>query len=309
MNKGAKIYVAGHNGLLGSAVVRRLRAEGYSNLLVIGSGGLDLTNQKDVNDFFDANKPEYVFICAGKVGGILVNNTQRADFIYQNLMIQANIIHAAYLNDVTKLLAIGSSCSYPRNAAQPIAESSLLTGELEPTNEPYAISKIAGIKMADAYRSQYDCNFISATPTNLYGSENENFDLNNSHVLPALIRKFITAHKRGEDVTIWGTGKPRREFMHVDDAADGCVFLMNNYDELGHVNLGTGVDHEINIVAAMIADIIGFKGKILHDTSKPDGMMVKRVDVTKVTFLGWTASIDLRTGLYDVIKKVQDRWF
>lgn len=298
MKKGDKIFVAGHTGLVGSAIIRKLRLEGYMNILTASSKDLDLRDQSATNAFFEEHKPQYVFLCAGKVGGIFANNFQRAVFIYDNLAIQVNVIHAAYLHHTEKLLALGSSCIYPKNCPQPIKEKYLLTGELEPTNEPYAISKIAALKMCDAYRNSYECNFISAMPTNLYGP-GDNYHTLNSHVLPALIKKFC----EDETVSIWGSGKPRREFMHVDDLADAALFLMLNYNEPGHVNVGTGEDISISEVAEMIKEITGFEGEVNYDDSKPDGMMVKRLDVSKINSLGWKAKISLKEGLERTIKE------
>jgi GDP-L-fucose synthase len=297
MERSSKIYIAGHRGMVGSALLRKLKAEGFEHFILKTSSELDLRNQLQVNEFFEAERPDYVFLAAAKVGGILANNEYRAEFIYDNMMIQNNIIHAAYVNGVKKLLFLGSSCIYPKMAPQPLKEDYLLSGPLEYTNEPYAIAKIAGIKMCDAYRAQYGCHFISVMPTNLYGP-NDNYDLRSSHVLPALIRKFHEAKVNGEPtVTVWGSGKPKREFLHADDLADACYFLMQNYDEAGLVNIGTGEDLEIGELAAMISDVVGFKGKIVHDTSKPDGTPRKLMDVSKLHALGWKHKIDLRQGL------------
>jgi GDP-L-fucose synthase len=305
MEKEAKIYVAGHRGMVGSAIVRKLEAEGYSNIVVRKSAELDLRNQQAVNEFFKVEKPEYVFLAAAKVGGIHANNIYRADFIYENLMIEANVIHAAYENNVKKLMFLGSSCIYPKMAPQPLKEDSLLTGLLEETNEPYAIAKIAGIKLCEAYKSQYGCNYISVMPTNLYGP-NDNYDLNNSHVLPALIRKMITAKKNNDaEVIIWGTGTPKREFLYVDDLAEACYYLMLNYNEAGFVNVGTGEDISIRDLALMIKDIIGYEGEIKQDTSKPDGTPRKLMDVSKLNSLGWKATVTLSEGIkrvYDEVK-------
>lgn len=303
MNKTDKIYVSGHTGLVGSAVMRKLISEGYTNLVTISSKDLDLRNQQAVNMFFAITKPEYVFICAGVVGGILANGTRKAEFIYDNLMIQSNVIHAAYLHGTTKVLALGSSCIYPRYADQPIPESKLLTGELEPTNESYGISKIAGIKTCDAYRHQYGCRFISAMPTNQYGI-GDNYDLNESHVLPALLRKFIVAKRDNTDITVWGTGTPRREFMYADDLAEACLFLMQTYDEAGHVNVGTGIDVELNELVNTVAELIDFRGKIVHDLSKPDGMMKKCLDVSKINAMGWKHKTELIDGLRLTIEDI-----
>ena len=307
MNKSSKIYIAGHRGMVGSSILRALKAKGYSNFLLKTSAELDLRNQQAVADFFDLEKPDYVFLAAAKVGGIVANNTYRADFIYENMMIQSNVIHHAYLNGVKKLLFLGSSCIYPKLAPQPLKEEYLLTGLLEPTNEPYAIAKIAGIKMCDAYREQYGCNFISVMPTNLYGP-NDNYDLNNSHVLPALLRKFITAKNNGDAaVTIWGTGSPLREFLHADDLADACLYLMETHNESGLVNIGVGEDISILDLAKMVKQIVGFEGEIITDTSKPDGTPRKLMDVSKLTNLGWKASISLEEGIKKVYEEIKDR--
>ena len=306
MNQDDVIYVAGHRGMVGSAITRKLKKEGFNKLVQRTSSELDLRNQAAVHAFFEKERPDHVFLAAAKVGGILANNTYRAEFLYDNLMIQNNVIDAAWRNGVKKLMFLGSSCIYPKMAPQPLKEDALLTGELEPTNEPYAIAKIAGIKMADAYRSQYGCNFISVMPTNLYGP-NDNYDLKNSHVLPALIRKFHEAKMNGESsVTLWGTGKPRREFLHADDLADACFFLMQQYNEPGFVNIGTGEDLEIGELAVLIKKIVGYEGKIEHDLSKPDGTPRKLMDVSKLNKLGWRASISLEEGIrrvYEDFKK------
>jgi GDP-L-fucose synthase len=307
MEKTSKIYIAGHRGMVGSSILRALKVKGYSNFLLKSSAELDLRNQQSVADFFAAEKPDYVFLAAAKVGGIVANNTFRADFIYENLMIQSNVIHYSYLNGVKKLLFLGSSCIYPKLAPQPLKEEYLLTGLLEPTNEPYAIAKIAGIKMCDAYREQYGCNFISVMPTNLYGP-NDNYDLNNSHVLPALLRKFITAKNKGKAaVTIWGTGSPLREFLHADDLADACLFLMETHNESGLVNIGVGEDVSILDLAKMVKQIVGFEGDILTDPSKPDGTTRKLMDVSNLTNLGWNATISLEDGIKKVYKEIKDR--
>ncbi|MCK9403292.1 MAG: GDP-L-fucose synthase [Chitinophagaceae bacterium] len=307
MNKNSKIYIAGHKGMVGSSIERRLIKEGYKNILKKSSSELDLRNQQAVNDFFAKEKPEYVFLAAGKVGGILANNTYRANFIYDNLMIETNIIHASYVNNVTKLLFLGSSCIYPKFAQQPLKEEYILSGFLEHTNQPYAIAKIAGIELCDAYRDQYGCNFISVMPTNLYGL-NDHYDLEKSHVLPTLIRKFITAkRKNAPEVIIWGTGSPRREFLHVDDLADACYFLMNQYNEKGLVNVGIGEDSTILELAQLIQKITGYTGTITLDTSKPDGTPRKLLDVTKLHSLGWKASIGLEEGIRRVYEEVKDR--
>lgn len=306
MNKTDKIYVAGHRGMVGSAIVRKLTADGFTNLILKTSSELDLTNQQTVNDFFASEKPDYVFLAAAKVGGILANNIYRADFIYQNIMIESNIIHAAYINKVTKLLFLGSSCIYPKMADQPLREGSLLTGTLEETNEPYAIAKIAGIKMCEAYRSQYNCNFISAMPTNLYGP-NDNYDLKTSHVLPALIRKFITANKNGDSsVELWGSGSPMREFLHVNDLADACVYLMENYNDDQFVNIGTGTDVTIKELALTIKYVVGFTGDLTFDATKPDGTPRKLMDVSKINQLGWKHKIDLQEGIEMVYNDVKN---
>lgn len=303
LNRNDKIYVAGHRGMVGSAMVRKLQQEGFHNLAVRSSAELDLRDQKAVNEFFAGEKPDYVFLSAAKVGGILANNSYRADFLYDNLAIQNNIIHAAYENKVKKLMFFGSSCIYPKMAPQPLKEEYLLTGLLEPTNEPYAIAKIAGIKLCDAYRDQYGCNFISVMPTNLYGP-NDHYDLNNSHVLPALIRKFHEAKINGQQsVTIWGTGMPLREFMHVDDLADACYFLMQQYNEPGHINVGVGEDITIKDLALLIKEIVAYTGSIVQDTSKPDGTPRKLMDVTRLHALGWKAKIRLREGITEVYRE------
>jgi GDP-L-fucose synthase len=304
MKLDSKIYVAGHRGMVGSAIVRALENQGYTNLIYKTSKELDLTEQTQVHSFFENEKPDYVFLAAAKVGGILANNAYRADFIYQNLMIQNNVIHAAYSFGVTKLMFLGSSCIYPKNALQPLKEEYLLTGLLEPTNEPYAIAKIAGIKMCEAYSDQYGCNFISVMPTNLYGP-NDNYDLNNSHVLPALLRKFIEAKANGDKtVTIWGSGTPLREFLHVDDLADACLFLMQNYNEKEFLNIGVGHDISIIDLAKIVKEIVGFNGEIILDNSKPDGTPRKLIDVSRLRELGWEASISLEQGIKSVYDEV-----
>jgi len=300
MNKKDKIYVAGHRGMVGSAIVRKLESEGYHNILTRTARDLDLRSQEKVSVFFEKEKPDYVFLAAAKVGGIIANNTYRAEFLYDNLMIQNNVIHQSFVNKVKKLMFLGSSCIYPKMAPQPLKEEALLTGLLEPTNEPYAIAKIAGIKMCDAYRDQYGCNFISVMPTNLYGP-NDNYDLKNSHVLPALIRKFHEAKINGsEGVEIWGTGSPKREFMHVDDLASACFYLMQHYDISGFVNIGVGKDISIKELAGLIQKIVGFKGKLTFDTSKPDGTPRKLMDVSKLENLGFKYSIELEDGIQSV---------
>ena len=306
MNKSDKIYVAGHNGMVGSAIVRKLKSNGFTNLLVRTSKELDLTNQQAVNSFFETEKPDYVFLAAAKVGGIHANNVYRADFLYQNLMIEANVIHAAYLNKVTKLLFLGSSCIYPKMAPQPLKEEYLLTGFLEATNEPYAIAKIAGIKLCESYRRQYNCNFISAMPTNLYGP-NDNYDLNNSHVLPALIRKFHTAKVENQpQVEIWGTGTPLREFLHVDDLAAACLFLMENYNEELFLNVGSGTDISIKDLALLVKKTVGYEGDLVFNTSKPDGTPRKLMDVSRINQLGWKHNISLEDGIKTVYEEVKD---
>jgi len=304
MEQTAKIYVAGHRGMVGSALERKLIKEGYKNIVTITSSELDLRKQQAVNDFFEKEKPEYVILAAAKVGGIHANNTYRAEFIYDNLMMEANVIHASYLNKVTKLLFLGSSCIYPKMAPQPLKEEYLLSGYLESTNQPYAIAKIAGIEMCDSYRAQYGCNFISAMPTNLYGT-NDNYHPENSHVLPALIRRIVLAKKNNEPtVTIWGTGTPRREFLHVDDLADACYFLLQNYNEQGLVNIGCGTDVSIKELAEMIVEEVRYEGKLVFDTTKPDGTPRKLMDTSKINKLGWKASYNLKEGINSTLKEV-----
>ncbi len=306
MNSTDKIYVAGHRGMVGSAIVRKLHSEGFQNIVTRTSKELDLRNQQAVNDFFAEEKPKYVFLAAAKVGGIVANNTYRAEFIYDNLMMEANIIHASYVNQVTKLMFLGSSCIYPKMAPQPLKEESLLSGYLEKTNQPYAIAKIAGIELCDAYRAQYGCNFISAMPTNLYGP-NDNYDLEKSHVLPALLRKFITAKRKSESfVTLWGTGSPFREFLYVDDLADACFYLMNHYSESGLINIGYGEDISIKDLADLVKKITEFEGEIIWDTSKPDGTPKKLMDVTKLAQKGWKASISLEEGIRKVYEEIKN---
>jgi GDP-L-fucose synthase len=307
MNKEAKIFVAGHRGMVGSAMVRRLERAGFNNMITRTSSQLNLTNQAAVADFFASEKPEYVVLAAAKVGGIMANNTYRGQFIYENLMIQNNVIHQSYVNGVKKLLFLGSSCIYPKMAPQPLKEDYLLTGTLEHTNEPYAIAKIAGIKMCEAYRTQYGCNFISAMPTNLYGP-NDNYDLHNSHVLPALIRKFHTAKvNQDKSVVIWGTGTPRREFLHVDDLADACYYLLEHYDGEQLVNVGSGVDVTIFELANLVKQIVGFNGEIELDPSKPDGTPRKLMDVSKLEKVGWKYKISLEEGIGSVYKEVLEK--
>lgn len=310
MEKGAKIYIAGHRGMVGSAIGRRLRKDGYDNIITRTSKELDLRDQKAVYDFFQSEKPDYVFLAAAKVGGILANNTYRAEFLYDNLMIQSNVIDSAYKSGVTKLMFLGSSCIYPKLAPQPLKEDYLLTGELEPTNEPYAIAKIAGIKMCDAYRAQYECNYISVMPTNLYGP-NDNYDLEKSHVLPALIRKFHEAKKNETPhVMMWGTGTPKREFLHVDDLADACFYLMQTYNEAGLVNIGTGEDIAIKDLALLIKKTVGYQGEIKHDLSKPDGTPRKLMNVDKLKNAGWTAKINLEKGISSVYDNLENEsWY
>jgi GDP-L-fucose synthase len=297
LERDSKIYVAGHRGMVGSAILRKLKAEGFTNLVVRTSSELDLRNQVAVSDFFANEKPEYVFLAAAKVGGIIANNTYRADFLYENLAIQNNVIHSAYLNGVKKLMFLGSSCIYPQLAPQPLKEEYLLTGLLEPTNEPYAIAKIAGIKMCEAYRDQYGCNFISVMPTNLYGY-NDNYHPENSHVLPALIRRLHEAKiNSAAEVSIWGSGSPKREFLFADDLADACFFLMQNYNDKELVNIGTGQDLTIHELAHLVKSTVGFQGKLVFDTSKPDGTPRKLMDVSKLNDLGWTYKTRLESGL------------
>lgn len=303
MDKGSKIYVSGHRGMVGSAIVRKLKKQGYNNLVLKTSNELDLRNQSETSAFFNFEKPDYVFLAAAKVGGIAANNTYRAEFLYDNIMIQNNVIHHAYLNGVKKLMFLGSSCIYPKLAPQPLKEEYLLTGPLEITNEPYAIAKIAGIKMCDAYRAQYGCNYISVMPTNLYGP-NDNYDLNSSHVLPALLRKIHEAKiNHQSQVIVWGTGQPRREFLHVDDLADACYFLMNTYNEPGLINIGIGEDRTIADLAALIKKIIGFTGQIVYDSTRPDGTPRKLLDISKLAALGWKASIAIEDGIRAVYRQ------
>jgi GDP-L-fucose synthase len=300
MEKHSKIYVAGHRGMVGSALVRLLEKDGYTNIVTRTSKELDLRDQQQVKMFFQKEKPEYVFLAAAKVGGIHANNVYRAEFIYDNLIMEANVIHQSYENKVNKMLFLGSSCIYPKLAPQPLKEEYLLTGVLEPTNEPYAIAKIAGIKMCEAYKDQYGCNFISAMPTNLYGP-NDNYDLNNSHVLPALMRKFHEAKQlSAATVEVWGSGFPKREFLHVDDLAEACLFLMNNYNESQLVNIGSGEDISIKDLALLIKDIVNYTGELIFDSSKPDGTPRKLMDVNKLNNLGWKYKIGLKEGITSV---------
>ncbi|TDN35799.1 GDP-L-fucose synthase [Hymenobacter sp. UV11] len=297
MEKDAKIYVAGHRGMVGSALIRRLQKAGFTNFVTRTSSELDLRDQAAVAAFFAQEKPDYVVLAAAKVGGIQANNTYRAEFLYDNLMIESNVIHHSYLNGVKKLLFLGSSCIYPKMAPQPLQEESLLTGELESTNEPYAVAKIAGIKLCDAYRSQYGCNYISAMPTNLYGPH-DNYDLKNSHVLPALLRKFHEAKEASApEVEVWGTGTPRREFLHVNDLADACYWLLENYNEPGLVNIGTGTDLSIRELAELVQRTVGYEGTILFNSNYPDGTPRKLMDVSKLASYGWVATIGLEEGV------------
>lgn len=302
MNISDKIYIAGHRGMVGSAIMRKLIKEGFTNIIAKTSSELDLKQQQGVNDFFEKEKPDYVFVAAAKVGGIMANNTYKAEFLYDNLMIEANIIHASYKNNVKKLLFLGSSCIYPKLAPQPLKEEYLLSGLLEPTNEPYAIAKIAGIKLCEYYREQYGCNYISAMPTNLYGP-NDNYDLQTSHVLPALIHKFHLAKiNHSLSVALWGSGSPKREFLYADDLANACFYLMQNYNEKQFVNIGTGEDLTIHELASLIKNIVGYKGEIIWDRTKPDGTPRKLMDVSKIHSLGWKHEIGLEKG----IKKVYE---
>lgn len=292
-----KIYIAGHRGMVGGAIKRKLEKEGFTNLIYRDSSMLDLRNQQEVNDFFTEEKPAYVFVAAAKVGGIVANNTYRADFLYENLIMEANVIHAAFISEVTKLMFLGSSCIYPKLAPQPLKEESLLTGLLEHTNEPYAIAKIAGIKLCEAYRDQYGCNFISVMPTNLYGI-GDNYHPQNSHVLPALIRKVHEAKENNvAEVTVWGTGTPKREFLYADDLADACVFLMGNYEGKEFINIGVGEDLTIKELAETIKDVVGYQGNFVFDTSKPDGTPRKLMDVSKLHQLGWQHTTTLKEGI------------
>ncbi len=307
MDFNSKIYIAGHRGMVGSAIHRNLQSKGYKNFILKTSEEIDLRDQVQVSKFFETEKPDYVFLAAAKVGGINANNIYRAEFLYDNLMIQNNVIHQAYLNKVKKLLFLGSSCIYPKLAPQPLKEEYLLSGFLEDTNEPYAIAKITGIKMCENYRRQYGCDFISVMPTNLYGP-NDNYNLNNSHVLPALIRKFHEAKENREPfVEMWGTGKPLREFLHANDMADACVHLMQNYNGIQHVNIGTGVDLSIKDLAVMIKNIVGYTGEIKHDLTKPDGTPRKLMDVSFLHSLGWKHKIELEEGIKEVYKEFKEK--
>jgi GDP-L-fucose synthase len=308
MNKQDKIYIAGHNGMVGSAIKRHLELLGYQNLVYKTSKELDLRNQQIVNEFFASEKPDYVFLAAAKVGGIQANNKYRADFIYENIIVEANVIHAAYVNHTKKLLFLGSSCIYPKLAEQPLKESSLLTGPLEYTNQPYAIAKIAGIEMCNSYRAQYGCNFISVMPTNLYGP-NDNYDLENAHVLPSLIRKFIVAKNNHEpEVVIWGTGTPKREFLHVDDLARACCHLMEHYNEPDIINIGCGEDISIYDLALLIKNIVGYTGNITLDSTKPDGTPKKQLCIDKIIQLGWAPTITLEKGISSLIPNLLNEW-
>ncbi len=309
MNPNSKIYIAGHRGMVGSAILRNLQKKGFANFVLKTSAELDLRNQQQVSEFFTKEKPDYVFLAAAKVGGIQANNVYRADFLYENLMIQNNVIHSAFENKTTKLMFLGSSCIYPKLAPQPLKEEYLLSGYLEDTNEPYAIAKIAGIKLCESYRRQYGCNFISVMPTNLYGP-NDSYNLNNSHVLPALIRKFHEAKENKlTSVEMWGTGSPLREFLHAEDLGDGCVYLMQHYNGEQHVNIGTGTDLSIKDLALLIQKIVGFNGEIKHDLSKPDGTPRKLMDVSLLHSLGWKHKIELEEGIrlvYEDFKKKEN---
>ena len=308
MNKSDKIFIAGHNGMVGSAIKRKLEEKGFENLITRSSTDLDLRNQAAVNDFFETEKPGFVFLAAAKVGGIQANNIYRAEFLYDNLLIETNIIHAAWVNKVTKLLFLGSSCIYPKLAPQPLQEDDLLTGLLEPTNEPYAIAKIAGIKLCDAYRSQYGCNFISAMPCNLYGP-GDNYDLDKSHVIPALIRKFHEAKANNNPaVEVWGSGNPMREFLYVDDLANACYFLMQHYDHPGHINVGSGNDLSVRELANAVKKITGFNGELIFNISKPDGTPRKLLNVTRINALGWIASTTLENGLIKAYTDFKNRY-
>ena len=310
MNKDSKIYIAGHRGMVGSAILRFLKSKGYTNFILRTSSQLDLRNQQLVADFFNLEKPDYVFLAAAKVGGIFANNSYKAEFLYDNLMIQNNVIHQSYLNNVKKLMFLGSSCIYPKLALQPLKEESLLTGSLEPTNEPYAIAKITGIKMCDSYRSQYGCNFISIMPTNLFGP-NDNYDLNSSHVLPALMRKFITAKRKNlNSVTVWGNGSPMREFLHADDLASACYLLMNVNNKGGFINVGSGKEISILNLANLIKSAVGFDGDIIFDTSKPNGTPRKLLDTTKLTNLGWKPKLSLEEGIKRTLEEIKKtNWY
>lgn len=308
INKSSKIYIAGHNGMVGSAIVRNLKSQGYLNLITKNSAELDLRNQAQVNAFFEIEKPEFVYLAAAKVGGIIANNMFRAEFIYDNLIIEANVIHASFLNKVKKLLFLGSSCIYPKLASQPLNEDCILSGKLEYTNQPYALAKIVGIELCNSYRIQYGCNFISVMPTNLYGP-NDNYHPDNSHVLPALIRRILIAKTNNEpSVAVWGTGTPKREFMHVEDLADACCFLMESYNDSELINIGVGKDISIKELAELVSNIIGYKGVLFFDTTKPDGTPRKLLDSSRINKLGWKSKISLIDGLIRTIKDVENNF-
>lgn len=308
MEKKDKIYVAGHSGMVGSAIVRKLKSEGFENILTISSGDLDLRNQEYVNQFFIKEKPDIVILAAAKVGGIIANNTYRADFIYDNLIMGANVIHASFVNKVQKLLFLSSSCIYPKMAPQPLKEEYLLSGYLENTNQPYAIAKIAGIEMCESYRKQYGCNFISVMPTNIYGT-NDNYHPENSHVLPSLIRKIFEAKKNNENsINVWGTGSPKREFLHVDDLADACYFLLKNYNEAGIINVGYGIDISIKELVNLLVKLIDYNGQIIFDESKPDGTPKKQLDITKLSNLGWKSKVEFQDGLIKTISEFKSKF-
>jgi len=308
MGKKDKIYVAGHSGMVGSAIVRKLKSEGFENILTISSGDLDLRNQEYVNQFFIKEKPDIVILAAAKVGGIIANNTYRADFIYDNLIMGANVIHASFVNKVQKLLFLSSSCIYPKMAPQPLKEEYLLSGYLENTNQPYAIAKIAGIEMCESYRKQYGCNFISVMPTNIYGT-NDNYHPENSHVLPSLIRKIFEAKKNNENsINVWGTGSPKREFLHVDDLADACYFLLKNYNEAGIINVGYGIDISIKELVNLLVKLIDYNGEIIFDESKPDGTPKKQLDITKLSNLGWKSKVEFQDGLIKTISEFKSKF-
>lgn len=308
INKSSKIYIAGHNGMVGSAIVRNLKSQGYLNLITKNSAELDLRNQAQVNAFFEIEKPEFVYLAAAKVGGIIANNMFRAEFIYDNLIIEANVIHASFLNKVKKLLFLGSSCIYPKLASQPLNEDCILSGKLEYTNQPYALAKIVGIELCNSYRTQYGCNFISVMPTNLYGP-NDNYHPENSHVLPALIRRILIAKTNNESsVAVWGTGTPKREFMHVEDLADACCFLMESYNDSELINIGVGQDISIKELAELVSNIIGYKGALFFDTTKPDGTPRKLLDSSRINKLGWKSKISLNDGLTRTIKEVENNF-
>jgi GDP-L-fucose synthase len=308
MEKKDKIYVAGHSGMVGSAIVRKIKSEGFENILTISSGDLDLRNQEYVNQFFIKEKPDIVILAAAKVGGIIANNTYRADFIYDNLIMGANVIHASFVNKVQKLLFLSSSCIYPKMAPQPLKEEYLLSGYLENTNQPYAIAKIAGIEMCESYRKQYGCNFISVMPTNIYGT-NDNYHPENSHVLPSLIRKIFEAKKNNENsINVWGTGSPKREFLHVDDLADACYFLLKNYNEAGIINVGYGIDISIKELVNLLVKLIDYNGEIIFDESKPDGTPKKQLDITKLSNLGWKSKVEFQDGLKKTISEFKSKF-